>query len=113
MPATIGSAASADSDDNATAPTNAPIPPGTASRETTFQSTLPKRQCAVPDASVVAISARCTLAEAAGGRDADREQQRRRADAVGHAERTVDQLREEADDREGEELEHPDAYPPC
>ena len=38
--------------------------PGSARRETTPQSTLPKRQCAVPDANVVAISARWTVADA-------------------------------------------------
>ena len=34
---------------------------------TTSQSTLPNRQCETPDASVVPISARWTVAEAAAG----------------------------------------------
>jgi hypothetical protein len=58
IPATTGSAASAESEDSTTAPTNAPTKPGKARRDTTPQSTFPKRQCEAPDAAVVAISAR-------------------------------------------------------
>ena len=49
------------------APANAPSAPGSAIRRTTLQSTLPNRQCAIPEATVVPISARCTDAEAAAG----------------------------------------------
>ena len=49
------------------APANAPTAPGTPTRSTTRQSTLPKRQWDRPDASVVPISARWTVAEAAAG----------------------------------------------
>ncbi len=34
---------------------------------TTGHSTLPKRQCEAPETSVVPISARCTVADAAAG----------------------------------------------
>ena len=36
-------------------------------RSTTFQSTLPNFQWEAPEASVVPISARCTVADAAAG----------------------------------------------
>ncbi len=49
------------------APAKAPIAPGRAIRRTTRQSTLPNRQCATPEASVVPISARCTEADADAG----------------------------------------------
>ncbi len=62
-----GAASSVDSADSAVAPRNAPIAPGTPSRSTSFQSTLPKRQCDAPAASVVPTSARCTDALAVAG----------------------------------------------
>ena len=43
------------------------MPPGSASRPTIFQSTLPNLQCEAPDARVVPISARWTDAEASAG----------------------------------------------
>ncbi|GAB3595522.1 hypothetical protein GCM10027446_20920 [Angustibacter peucedani] len=49
------------------APAKAPTAPGTPSLATTDQSTFPKRQCEAPEAKVVPISARCTVAEAAAG----------------------------------------------
>jgi hypothetical protein len=68
------------------------------------QSTLPKRQCAVPDASVVPISARWTVAEAiAGAAPAARS---RRRDAIGHPERAVDELGDQPEDSEYQELLH-------
>ena len=49
------------------APAKAPTAPGTPILRTTFQSTLPNFQCEAPEISVVPISARCTVAEAAAG----------------------------------------------
>ena len=49
------------------APAKAPTAPGMPILATTFQSTLPKRQCEAPETSVVPISARWTVAEAAAG----------------------------------------------
>ena len=75
--------------DNATAPMNAPTRSGHRRAVTTaFQSDL--AQSASPRhtrKASCAISARWTPGGRRGGRDADREQQRRRADAEGHAER--------------------------
>src|SRR5215207_9695873 len=51
--ATNGAAASAEIELNATAPTNAPIPPGMASQVIFDQSTLPNLQCDAPDTNVV------------------------------------------------------------
>lgn len=62
-----GAATSVDRLDRNVAPANAPTAPGMPIFATTFQSTLPKRQCENPDASVVPISARCTVADAAAG----------------------------------------------
>ena len=53
--------------DRTSAPRNAPTAPGTPMRRTTFQSTLPNRQCERPDTSVVPISLRWMVAEAAAG----------------------------------------------
>jgi hypothetical protein len=53
--------------DNHVAPRKAKMPPGNAMMPTTRQSTLPKRQCAAPETSVVPTSDRCTAAEAAAG----------------------------------------------
>ena len=53
--------------DRKVAPAKAPTAPGMPMRSTTFQSTLPNFQCEAPEASVVPISARCTVAEAAAG----------------------------------------------
>jgi hypothetical protein len=53
-----GLAASADKEESSTAPVKPPIAPGAASSPTVRQSMLRKRQCAVPDASVVPSSAR-------------------------------------------------------
>ena len=49
------------------APAKAPTAPGRPILNTTVQSTLPKRQCEAPETSVVPISARWTVAEAATG----------------------------------------------
>jgi hypothetical protein len=49
------------------APTKAPTAPGTPMRTTSRQLTLPNRQCDRPDAAVVPISARWTLAEDTAG----------------------------------------------
>ena len=49
------------------APAKAPTAPGTPILATTFQSTLPNRQCASPDIRLVPISAKCTVADAAAG----------------------------------------------
>jgi hypothetical protein len=62
-----GAEASAERCDSSSAPSSAPAAPGTPSRSTRAQSTLPKRQCAYPDASAVPIFARCTDALAAAG----------------------------------------------
>ena len=62
-----GAAISVERLDSNVAPTKAPTAPGTPILATTFQSTLPNRQCASPDASVVPISAKWTVAEAAAG----------------------------------------------
>jgi hypothetical protein len=67
MPAIQGVATSAEIELRTTAPRNAPIAPGIPIRRTVLQSTLPKRQCEAPDASVVPSSARCTDAEAVTG----------------------------------------------
>ena len=53
--------------DRKVAPAKAPIAPGMPMRVTTFQSTLPNFQCEAPEARVVPISARCTVADAAAG----------------------------------------------
>jgi hypothetical protein len=53
-----GAATSVDRLDRNVAPAKAPIAPGTPILATTFQSMLPKRQCEMPEASVVPISAR-------------------------------------------------------
>jgi hypothetical protein len=58
---------SVDSPDRTVAPAKAPTAPGTPSRSTIRQSTLPKRQCDAPATSVVPSSDRCTDAEAAAG----------------------------------------------
>ncbi len=52
---------------SSTAPQKAPSAPGMASRRTVRQSTLPKRQCAKPEAAVVPSSARWTAADAEAG----------------------------------------------
>ena len=49
------------------APAKAPIAPGTPSRATSRQSTLPSFQCDTPDATLVPSSARCTDADAIAG----------------------------------------------
>ena len=67
MPAIQGAAASVVSELRKVAPAKAPMAPGTPILRTTGQSTLPKRQCEAPEASVVPISARWTAAEAAAG----------------------------------------------
>ncbi|GAA4776412.1 hypothetical protein GCM10023351_21320 [Microbacterium gilvum] len=67
MPLVTGAAASVESPDRNVAPAKAPTAPGTPIFSTVFQSTLPKRQCEMPEASVVPISARCTDALAAAG----------------------------------------------
>ena len=48
-----GAAASVETDERTVAPRKAPTAPGTPRRSTSFQSTLPKRQCDVPAATVV------------------------------------------------------------
>ena len=53
--------------DRTVAPAKDPMAPGTPILATTFQSTLPNFQCERPDASVVPISARWTVADAAAG----------------------------------------------
>ena len=62
-----GAAFSVDSAESTVAPRNAPTAPGTPSRRTSFQSTLPKRQWEAPAATVVPTSARCTDALAVAG----------------------------------------------
>src|SRR3954447_2001844 len=62
-----GAATSVDRFDSTVAPANAPTAPGTPTRRTTRQSTLPNFQCEKPDINVVPISARWTVAEAAAG----------------------------------------------
>ena len=62
-----GAAISVERLDSTVAPRNAPAAPGTPILATTFQSTLPNLQCATPDSSVVPISAKCTVADAAAG----------------------------------------------
>jgi hypothetical protein len=62
-----GAATSVESFESTVAPRKAPIAPGTPTLATTFQSTLPNLQWARPEARVVPISARCTVAEAAAG----------------------------------------------
>ena len=66
--AVSGAAASVDRFDRTVAPAKAPTAPGTARRRTTFQSTLPKRQWEMPEASVVPSSAVWTTALAWAGR---------------------------------------------
>jgi hypothetical protein len=66
-PAVHGLAAAVDTELSTTAPANAPIAPLTPALRTVRQWTLPKRQCAAPEASVVPISARCTDADAVAG----------------------------------------------
>ena len=65
--AVSGAAASVDRFDRTVAPAKAPTAPGTARRRTTFQSTLPKRQWEMPEASVVPSSAVWTTALAWAG----------------------------------------------
>ncbi len=67
MPAIQGAADSVDRELRKVAPAKAPIAPGMPMLRTTCQLTLPNRQCAAPEASVVPISARCTEAEATAG----------------------------------------------
>ena len=62
-----GAATSVDRFESTVAPRNAPTAPGTPIFATTFQSTLPNRQCARPDIRLVPISAKCTVADAAAG----------------------------------------------
>lgn len=57
-----GAASSVDSADSTVAPRKAPTAPGTPSLATMDQSMFLNRQCEMPDASVVPISARCTAA---------------------------------------------------
>ncbi len=47
-----------------------------------------------------------------GGRDAGAEQQGRRGDPVGHAERAVDELGDQPDEAEDEEVAHGEAFLP-
>ncbi len=61
----IGAATSVDRLDRKVAPANAPTAPGMPILATTFQSTLLNRQWEMPEARVVPISARCTVADAA------------------------------------------------
>src|SRR3712207_1740144 len=51
----------------AIAPKNAPRPPGTAIHRILPQSTLPNRQCEIPDTAQVPTSEMCTLADASAG----------------------------------------------
>ncbi|PSK62419.1 hypothetical protein B0E53_05666 [Micromonospora sp. MH33] len=67
MAAIQGAADSVEMELRKVAPANEPTAPGSAIRPTTRQSTLPNRQCEIPAARVVPISARCTEAEAAAG----------------------------------------------
>lgn len=67
MIAISGAATSVEMLERTVAPAKAPIAPGTPILRTTFQSTLPNRQCAMPETRVVPISARWTVAEAAAG----------------------------------------------
>jgi hypothetical protein len=62
-----GAATSVERLDSTVAPRKAPTAPGRPIFATTFQSTLPNRQCARPEASVVPISARWMVADAAAG----------------------------------------------
>ena len=62
-----GSAASAESDDSATAPRNAPTKPGRLINRTVRHSTLPNRQCETAETATVPTSARWTVAEATAG----------------------------------------------
>ena len=62
-----GAATSVDMFDSTVAPAKAPIAPGMPIFATTRQSTLPNFQCDRPDTSVVPISARWTVADAAAG----------------------------------------------
>ena len=73
MSAVIGAAASVEILESTVAPINAAMAPGTPSRKTVFQSTLPKRAWLRPDIAVVPSSAVWTTAEAwAGPRPARR-----------------------------------------
>src|SRR5918998_2271692 len=65
--ATNGSAASAEIELRATAPKNAPTPPGMASQAIFDQSTLPNLQCDAPDTNVVPTSPRWTAVEESAG----------------------------------------------
>ena len=67
MTAITGLAVLVSSELRKVAPAKAPIAPGMPILRTTTQSTLPKRQCEAPEASVVPISARWTVADAAAG----------------------------------------------
>ena len=62
-----GSATSAERLERNTAPAKAPAKPGKVMRATVRHSTLPKRQWAAPDASVVPSSAMWTLADTTAG----------------------------------------------
>ncbi len=64
---TQGAATSAASWVSATAPTNAPMAPGTASMTKARQCTFPKRQCAAPDIKPVPILATWMVADAVTG----------------------------------------------
>ena len=77
MAAIHGLATSAEIELRMTAPTNAPNAPGTPILRTVRQSTLPKR-----------------------------EHERRRSGSVGHAESSVDELGEQADNRENDDVLH-------
>src|SRR5690606_11493889 len=64
---TRGRASATGSDERTKAPANAPIAPGRARRQTTARSTLPKRQWAMPETSVVTTSPACTEADTVAG----------------------------------------------
>lgn len=62
-----GFATSVERFESTVAPAKAPIAPGMPMRRTTFQSTLPKRQCEAPETALVPISARWIVALIAAG----------------------------------------------
>ncbi len=101
-----GAASSVDSEESTVAPRNAPIAPGTPSLSTMLQSMFLNRQCDSPDASVVPTSARCTAALACAEATPLEHQQGRCGDTEGHAQRTIDQLGPEADEREDQKRTH-------
>lgn len=103
--AITGAANALDTPDRTVAPTKAPTAPGMPTRHTTPQSTLPNLQWDTPEATVVPISATCTVAEATAGLVPRANNKLVEVNPVRHAQTAVDELGTEPDEGEEDDLE--------